>query len=421
MKKIILLTVAITTTTQAQIAKKVIESYPAHIVYKIHEVASKVELTEDQQMKIGERLTKRDSLANVSMRRGDSISLLKKYFTVEKGLLKSILSTAEIENFQSQKNKKNRFLIALNSASDLKLTPNQIDAIRTENNSLKQNEPLEKQLKIFAKKLDSILTKPQYGALIKIINTEKSAKQASDNWNNLLNAKMVTSEDSIHIYKKIYEYQLLKNCTLDVQPETLNAQKKADLKEKIILEHEPNILTRYQIATNGFYKKNLFADAIFHEKTLKLSPSQIDSLLVYYRKKPLLKLENKQKNRLPESNFYENFENTAISKILNTKQINTLLVKKNEKTAMQLAQNNWDELEKQGKTKDLDKKTALKEWYGYHLKHLVASNLLKIDKSSVNLFHKRDIELKKPEILRQLDAERQAQKNAKSTKNALKW
>ena len=124
---------------------------------------------------------------------------------------------------------------------------------------------------------------------------------------------------------------------------------------------------------------------------------------------------------LPAYNYYENFENTNISKILNPKQIYTLLVKKNEKIAIQLARSNWNELEKQGATKDLDKNTTLKEFINYHLKSLVATNMVKIDKSKMNVFHKRDVEMQKPELLRQLDAIKQTQKNAKSTKNALKW
>ena len=421
MKKVFLLIVAITSTTQAQITSKVIQSFPAHIIYKIDEVASRVKLTEDQQMKIGASLSKNDSLANVSLRKGDSISYLKKYYTINKTLLKKILSTDELEDFQSQKLIKNRFLIALNSDSILKLSPTQIDAIRRENNVLKEKEPIEKKMKVYAKKLDSILTKPQYGKLIQIINAEKSQKQATEDWNNLISANMVTSKDSIDVYKKLYDYQLLKNSILEMQPETMSPQKKTDFKEKIILEHEPNILTRYQIVSNGFYKKNLFAEAILYEKELKLSPSQIDSLLVYYRKKPLEKLQNKQKNMLPTYNYYENFENTNISKILNPKQIYTLLVKKNQKNAIQLARSNWEELEKLGLTKKLDKKSTLKEFNNYHLKFLVATNMVKIDKSKMNVFHKRDVEMQKPELLRQLDVIKQTQKNAKSTKNALKW
>lgn len=421
MKKIIFLLLATTTVCQAQITSKVIQSFPAHIIYKIDEVASRIKLTEDQQMKIGASLTQNDSLANVYMHNGDSISYLKKYYTIDKKILNKILSKDELEDFQSQKIKKNRFLIALKSASILKLSPTQIETIRRENNVLKQSEPLVKQMKVYAKKLDSILTKPQYGNLLKIINAEKSQNQANEDWKNLISSKLVTSKDSIAVYKKIYDYQLLKNCLLDMQSETMTPQQKIDFKEKIILKNEPNILTRYQITTNGFYKKNLFADAILYEKELKLSPNQIDSLLVYYRKKPLLKIENKEKNILPAFNFYENFENTTISKILNPNQINTLLMKKNEKIAIQLARSNWDELEKQGMTKDLDKNTTLKEFAKYHIKALVATNMVKIDKNTMNVFNKRDVEMQKPELLKQLDSIKQTKQNAKSTKNALKW
>lgn len=421
MKKIFLFVFAFTTIMQAQIAQKVIQKYPAHIIYKINEVTSKIKLTEEQQMKIGKSLLVNDSLANVYKHIGDSINVLKKYYYADKTILKPILSADEMVDYLSQKSKSNRFLIALKAATILKLSTAQIEAVRRENNVLKQDELYEKQMEIFKIKLDTILTKPQYKSLIKIIHEEKSIKQAQEDLNKMIALKMIVSKDSMAICKKLYDYQLLKNCLLDMPSKKMTFQQLIDLKDKVMLEHEPPILTRYHIAHEGYYKKNLFADAILYEKELKLDAKQRDSLLVYYRKKDLTKLINKEKNIVPVYNFYDDLENTNILKILTAKQINVLLLKKNEKAAIQLANNNWEALEKQGLTKDLDKKSTLGVLINYQLKALVAANLVKMDKNATNIFRKRDVEMQKPELLKQLDTIKENQENAKSTKNALKW
>ena len=46
---------------------------------------------------------------------------------------------------------------------------------------------------------------------------------------------------------------------------------------------------------------------------------------------------------------------------------------------------------------------------------------LKIDNNQANLFARRDIESKKPELLKKLDDLKAIETNTKSTKNALKW
>jgi hypothetical protein len=110
--------------SQAQITPKVIQRFPAHIIYKIDEVASKIKLTEDQQIQIGNQLTIKDSIANVLKRKDGAVINLKSYYTINKETLKSILSQKELEDYLSQVDKKNRFLLALKSAKELQLDAN---------------------------------------------------------------------------------------------------------------------------------------------------------------------------------------------------------------------------------------------------------------------------------------------------------
>ena len=71
MKKIFLLLLATTTSINAQITPKVFKNFPAHIVYQIDQLNSKIKLTEEQQLLVGQKLTTKDSVANAQIQKGN--------------------------------------------------------------------------------------------------------------------------------------------------------------------------------------------------------------------------------------------------------------------------------------------------------------------------------------------------------------
>ncbi len=85
--------------SQAQVNPKVIKLFPAHIVYKIDNVISKINLTEDKQIKIGQKLYTSDSLATISLANGEVVDKSKSYYTIDTHFLKSILSAKELDNY----------------------------------------------------------------------------------------------------------------------------------------------------------------------------------------------------------------------------------------------------------------------------------------------------------------------------------
>ena len=56
--------------SQTQISQKVMKRFPAHIVYKIDDVVSKINLTEDKQIQIAKKLLAADSFANIILPKG---------------------------------------------------------------------------------------------------------------------------------------------------------------------------------------------------------------------------------------------------------------------------------------------------------------------------------------------------------------
>ncbi len=406
---------------QAQIKPKVIQSFPAYILFKINNVTSKVKLTEDQQMKFGRELLKKDSLANLALGKEEITINSKRAYNNNLNFLKSILSQEQLDVYMSQLDKKNRLLLALKSAKELQLEDKQIEQIRFQNSisaTMPQKNTKQKML-FFTQKLDSILKKPQYGSLLKIIYAEKSQADSQNDWNNILKLKLATPQDSTKLYAKIYQYHLTKNVIFDKKAKKENNKHKKELTEKINFQYEPNILIWYAIASNGKYKKNLFSETIKYQNELNLTPIQIDSLLANYKKIVQLKFNEKSQNlATKKAKTHNAIENIAIAKILEPKQVTLLLVHKNQKAAAQNAQNDWNSLDKIGLTKDLDKSSTIKEFNSYHIKYLVADARVKMDKNKSNVFLRRDIILKKPPLLKQLDEIKQTEQK---TKNDLRF
>lgn len=424
MKKIFLLLLVTTTLTKAQITPKVIKSFPAHIISRIYEVASKMELSEEQQLKIGKKLFKSDSLANVNLARGEAVSKINKYYPSPKIFLTGILNQEELEPYLYELDNKNRFLLALKSSKLLQLNAQQLTAIRKQDklmDSLKITESLQK-YQFCNRKLDSILSKKQYAFLMHLAYADESKVEANKDWKNIKKMQLVPAKDSNSVYNQLFSYYVNKNSLLDPSAKIYDAKRSAEIKNLITLEKQPAVLTRYNILSNSTFKLNIFSIAIQYEKILKLNASQTDSLLSKYKQLELMKYKDKEINQLlKKTDSYTSFEQKGITGILDPKQIELLLINKNKQNAIQLAKENWNELEQLALTKDYDKNTQMQEFAKYQLLSLVANEQLKMNKNPLNMFRKRDIELKKPELLKQLDAIKRSEKNEKTTKNELKW
>ncbi|CAI2768201.1 hypothetical protein [Flavobacterium collinsii] len=409
---------------QAQISQKVIKQFPAHIIYQINEMSSKIVLNEDKQIKVGKKLFARDSLANVELNKGEAVSKLKIYYEIEKNFFQNICTQEEIEEYFHKADPTNRFLLALRSITVLKLNPTQISQLREQNAVLDlvtiTNQ--HKKIQYYNSKLESILDRKQFVLLIKQIYSQQSLEETKKDWKNIQQFKLISTKDTSGLYKELYNYNLMVNTVVDPQSEKLGVIKNREVRNALMLQKQPSILTRYNILSEGSYKKNLFSTTIKFQEDLNLAQIQIDSLLSKYRTLELQKLKDEKKDQmLNKKSEYILYENTAILEILDPKQLARLLIKKNEKAASNIAVNSWEELEQLGLTKNVDRNTTLKEFMHYQLNFLVASDEVKMNNNAVNIFNKRDVELKKPELLKQLEQTKRNQETSKSAKNALKW
>lgn len=419
--KTVLLTILCTPIiSQAQVSPNVIKQFSANIVYQIDDVVSKVNLTEDKQIKIGRKLFTADSLANINLAKGEAVSMLKSYYTINTDFLKPVLSAEELDSYSYAMNKDNRFLAALKFASQLKLEPKEISEIRKENDNLPNTAPLDAKetFAFYDSKLNQILSKEKYAFLLRIIYKEQSIKDANKDWDKIKQLQLVTDEKSE--YNQVINYHLTKNVFLDPKTEKHDKKMIEAITNKLLLQ-EPPVLIRANILSAGIFKDNFFSSIIKYEKETQLTKPQIDTILSKYSKLELIRYENERNDLTSKLPIKEPSQYEDIAKILTPKQVNIWLTYKNKNQASKVAMKNWKKLEMEGLIKDLDKKNTITELVNYQLKYQIADDKIKIYNTQDFIFLKRDIEQKKPDVLKQLDAIARSKSKGTYVKNALAW
>jgi len=312
-------------------------------------------------------------------------------------------------------------LATLIFATQLKLEPTQISEIRKQNDSLAGVPKIstKEKIRIYNKRLYSILAKEQYLSMLKTIYHEQSVEEAQKDWTRIVKLQLADKNDKKE-YVKIENYHLAKNAFLDKNADRYEKTKRDLLAKKMALG-EPPVLLHASILSEGSYTSNKYTSIIKYEKELELTKSQIDTLLVKYKQLERIKLENKEKESSTEAPKIVPSEYENIAQILNSEQVKKWLINKNKQAAKREAQKNWEQLEAEGLTKDLDKDKTLTEFAVYQLQFLVTKDRAMVYHTQENIFMKRDIEKKKPELLKQLDAINQKKSQNAKTKQALTW
>jgi len=405
-----------------QVGQEISSKYPAHIVYKIDDLISKVNLSPEKQIKIAQDFFKLDSLANISLLKGAPSSQLKSYYVVDKKNLKSILSAEEFDLYEYEIDKDNRFLVALKFANNLKLSTKQLSELREQKDYLYATPVATKKEKIsfYNSKLESILTKEQYVILLQAIYKEQSIADAKKDWERINQLNIVSNEKNNTEYKKIENYHVLKNGILDLDSEKYDKKGLEKLITKIILE-EPLLLIRANILSAGEFKNNSFASIIKYEKDIKLSENQINIILTKYKELEKIRFENEERDLTSKLPLKEPSEYEDIIKILSPEQINIWLGNKHKNQATKVALKNWKKLEMEGLIKDLDKEATVLDFSNYQLKFLIADEKTRMYNTPQYAFYKRDVEQKKPELLKQLDVVARNKSKGITTKNGLTW
>lgn len=418
-KTLLLVILCLPFISQAQVSQNLSKQFPAHIVYKIADLVSKINLTEDKQIKIGKKLVTSDSLATISLMNGKPSSELKSFYTVDTNFLKPILSQKELDDYCYEMDKDNRYLVALKFAPELKLEPTQISQIHQRNNALANVLGIissKEKIEQYNTNLSQILSENQYVILLKMIYKEQSMDDAQKDWKKIKQLQLVANDNDKTIFSEILSYHLGKNAFLD-QKANQNNKNESDFRNNKMALTEPLLLVHINILSDDTYLSNKYASVIRDEKELKLTKSQTDTLLLKYRQFESIRFQNKERELAHTAPSPIPSEYDAIAKILSPDQVTKWLLNKNVKEAKRLGFRNWEQLEVEGLATGLNKDKTLTELSVYHLKYLVTKEHLMIDHIQEIDLYMRKVEQEKPELLKQLDI-----KIAQGrTKNVLTW
>ena len=406
----------------AQITDKAVKNLPAHIVWKVQQISSLVNLSEDQQSKLGRSFFIKDSLANKSLASGESPSMLAGFYNNDSQTLKTTLTPYQYDSYEFENNKSDRFLTALKFATDLQLNPDQINKIRKQKDLLLNEKLTDKKeiITFYNSKLSSILTKEQYVSLLQIIYRDKSKTDAKKDWERIKQLNLITDKNNGAQYAELEKYHLLKNSYLDADSEQYDKKKLAFETEKIALQETP-LLIRANILSAGEYKNNTYSTIIKYEKDVKLTSSQTDSILSKYKQLVSLRFENEERDLTSKLPIKEPSEFDNVIKILTAEQIDIWLASKNKNQSLKVAQKNWKKLEMEGLIKGLNHDAVVKEFATYQLQFLIADEKARMYNTSEYSFYRRDIEQKKPELLKKLDLIARNKSKGIATKNELTW
>jgi len=406
---------------KAQLDADVAKEFPAHIVLKINQVNKKINLSVDRQKALGNYLLQNEKLANEGLARGESVEKLKQLNNLSEENLEKILTPTELDNYLAANDKTNKLLWVIKYKDQLNLSNIQLEKLHRQNDYLDSisDTPNFNKKSLDENKISTILSHKQHLAFLAIFYHKNAQKKSNKQWEKLKKLKIVTVKDSTALYPSIYTYFIDKSSLEDFETDS-HDKNKMDFARKTLELTKPPILIRADMLTKKDFSKDQFSIAIKYEKELSLTAIQIDSLLAKYKEMGLSKLNFEIK--YSSKKFKESpFEYKNLSKILTPKQMDLYLIKKNQNLAKENSKDNWDKLTTVALTKGLDETTTIQELTNYELKSLVADEKIKISRNQRTLFERRDIQLRKPELLKQLDSINRNEDTAKSTKNALKW
>jgi hypothetical protein len=313
----------------------------------------------------------------------------------------------------------NRFSQAISYRDTLGLSNNQLDSLLKQK-TMYEALPATANKNAFVKEqLVKTLTPEQSKLFLGILYHPQAIANAKTDWENLRKNKLVSASDSSTLFPAIYNY----HTDSKSKPEYIvnaNNQRKADSLRTVIELSKPAVLLKLNILENTVFRKNQFSEIIRNAERLVLSKEQQDTLLLRYKEVEEQRIAYNVKY-LEIAYNVKPFEYEQIRKILTPAQSTAYLEIKNTNLAKDNAVRDWEKAEQIDLTKGMNKESTLAELADYQLRWLVATDQINIHRNQRNAFIRRDIELKKPDLLKKLDAVASQAATTATTKNALIW
>lgn len=383
----------------AQIGKEVGTRFPARIVCRIYEISSQAELSASTQQELGLYFERQDSLANISLLRGEPISKVLNFFQLQQNDIKKILSPLEFNDYKSSSS---RLRAVVKSRKKLALNDSQIQSL------LKQSEVVEdssgKEGFDAVKKenlvMKAILSTDQCKQSFFETSVSRASQSSLSDLAELMKNGLSNVSDSLRLYNILYPYHLNRLGTLEYLWAMADRQEH-DRSKSLIELNKPAILYRLE-AYKYAYPWSRFLNVVYYRKELGLNEKQIDTILSQHK---LLKQRefNIKFNQASSAFNARADENRQLLTILSLKQFNTYLQITSQDKALSYSKDDFETLKKYKLVAGQDSLKVNKELADYHLRLLLASEWIAIENSKKNAFAKQDILDNKPEVLKKLE------------------
>ncbi|HLP05966.1 MAG TPA: hypothetical protein VK152_11110 [Paludibacter sp.] len=375
-----------------QISREVLQRFNPSVVTRVYSVASKLSMSDADQLTLAKTYGRRDSLVASALKRNAGLSEMKEI--LNDTLICHYDSLIEIVDFGEKNN------------SHLQKTFETLDAIKPLTDDQKTGIT-----RLFLPKCDiggcvyadilrevlpRVLTDTAYYAALFKSEIERKSREATSEYP----AKSGLSERAINVAGNlIYSYQkalLLANYALPY-----NDTERRQMVYNIGLYYRPlidSILVRHVLMT----PKSQFTVALNIKSLLKLTDDQVSRLVEKNAELQKLRREYSLKNNGGEYNSTD-YHRKNLREILTEDQVNKVLQLCYQSQAQLECDKTWGELKKKQLVTDADSVKISRELYFYYIEKKVIPELyydkpdLKAEKLYKNNFFK-------PEILKRLEA-----------------
>jgi len=406
----------------AQMAPELQGRYPAYIIYRVYQIASKTALSAQKQLQIAQYYKDQDDLNNAMLTQGKPIAEVMNAYVKQQDFIKKILTPLEYNDYKFINNVATpQIAKALKFRDQLNLTTTQTDQLLTALSKLEKAKANYKPMnpidafnsKVFeGDEMSKILTDDQYIHALKLINMPKSVAENNDSWAILKRNGFLNGKDTSMIFRQNLDYYQTKDAQEAKIMNTKNIEKLDSVKRYYEI-NKPEILKKLAAVTNKL-PNSQFATAIKFRKEIGLTQVQVDSLLSKANELEVLKSAFNSKNT---GRFDTRpFERANLPKILNPDQITTFLNHKNQPIATANSKKEWAKIKELGLNSGLDSNKVIIQLADYDLRYLVANERLNMDKTQQNAFAKKDVENDKPEVLQKMEAKIKAIEMSKNAK-----
>lgn len=397
-------------------AKAQLNTYPGYVNYRAYAVTKAIPLSEERQQLLAKYFLGIDSMAIELINKKAKVrDLTRLYITANRGLQK-LLSPTEFAAFMVTTPNNTRILTAISYKDKLGLTEADIKALmHAYNESISLPAQEIGTLKYWeTNKLKDLLKPQQFIDFFATINNKYNHSQASLRWQYMLKEKITDKIDS-NKFKQDYVNLSLKKQVALASIKGERTKQKTDSIDRALYLEKPFIFRKSELYRGRSIDKSLFATLIKNRQVIKLSPTQLDSLV--NRAYNLAVIKDQYDKKYHGANYKATaYEHDGLAKILTDAQLDKWLIYRNKNIAKNNALCLWAEMEARNLTQDVDAKKTQEELTDYELKRITSALKYQIKKTTENAKLRKMAQYEKPLLLIKL----QEAKDLTATNQALK-